>query len=69
MKPLSCGCRAIEVGEVDEIDIEFCPMHEAAPQMLEALKLSRTELVESAVSVDSWAIIALDTIIDYAKKK
>jgi len=39
---LKCGCiieDGREVGVYDDPDIVFCPMHKAAPEMLEALKV------------------------------
>jgi hypothetical protein len=35
---LKCGC-VIEHYEYDETGIDFCPMHEAAPYLLEACKV------------------------------
>ena len=52
---LDCGCKAEEIfHEKDSwgregairIDIVYCPMHKAAPEMLEALKdIANTELI------------------------
>ena len=37
---LDCGCKVPR--EADVIGIEFCPMHAAAPLLLEALRIGRT---------------------------
>lgn len=35
---VDCGCKAVVYTDGSGIEIEYCPMHQAAPEMLSALK-------------------------------
>ena len=54
MTPLKCGCRLMTVEECllerghfspkdQDYGIKYCPMHAAAPEMLDALKYCKAE--------------------------
>jgi hypothetical protein len=36
-----CGCEATVYADGSGIELHYCPMHQAAPQLLEALKVLR----------------------------
>ena len=35
---VDCGCKVYVWNDSSGVEIEYCPMHEAAPEMLKALK-------------------------------
>lgn len=37
---LDCGCRVFSFNDGYNVDITFCPIHNAAPDLLEALELA-----------------------------
>lgn len=36
-KHFECGCKVVVIGELTNAEIRYCPKHEAAPDMYEAL--------------------------------
>lgn len=37
-KHFECGCKVVVIGELNNALIEYCPIHKAAPDMVEELK-------------------------------
>lgn len=52
-----CGCKVVVIGELTNVEIKYCPKHQAAPELLEALE----ELAEfdemGGNGKDHWVLI------------
>ena len=40
-----CGCKVVVMGELTNALINYCPKHKAAPDMYEALKLTKKTVI------------------------
>ena len=63
---LDCGCRAITYTDSPWPDLEYCPMHKAAPDMLAALEATQ-RLLDDVYSED--IISSRDLYEVYEKNK
>ncbi len=65
-----CGCKIyVDDTAIEIMELEYCPMHEAAPDMQKALKEADQHLIMAGVPPDSYARRNIKQVLAKAEVK